>query len=103
MGNMMGKLFDDLKEGLDEAVAHAEGKPTQARARTVTIERSTIQATRLKTGLTQKQFASVLGAGIGTLRKWEQGQRAPSGAAARLLQIIAHRPGIVKEALGEEF
>lgn len=65
----MTKLFDDLKEGLEEAAAHARDKPTQARARMVTIERSAIQATRLKTGLTQKQFASVPGADIGTLRK----------------------------------
>jgi putative transcriptional regulator len=98
----MSRLFDDLKEGLSEALDHAGGKPVAARARAVTVARGEVKAARLKAGLTQEEFASVLGAGVATLRKWEQGQRRPSGAAARLIQIIAMKPGIVAEVLAME-
>ena len=96
----MSKLFEDLKAGLQEALNHAEGRPFKGRERTITIEPTEVQAVRQKTGMTQKQFAQTLGASLDTLRKWEQGTRTPSGAAARLIRLIAHRPSIVEEALG---
>ena len=96
----MSKLFTELKAGLEEALDHARGRPIAGRERTISIEKSEVRAARLKAGMTQKQFAVVLGASLDTLRKWEQGARAPSGAAARLIRIIAYRPSIVEEALG---
>ena len=96
----MSTLFADLKAGLEEALDHAHERSIVGYERTILVERSEIQAIRAKTGLTQKQFASVLGASLDTLRKWEQGTRVPSGAAARLIRIIAYRPTIVEEALG---
>ncbi len=45
---------------------------------------------RQKTGLSQSKFASLLGVSVRTLQDWEQGRRAPSGAARTLL-LIAHR------------
>ena len=96
----MSKLFTELKTGLEEALDHARGRPIAGRERTISIERSEVRAARLKAGMTQEQFAIVLGASVDTLRKWEQGARTPSGAAARLVRIIAFRPSIVEEALG---
>ena len=96
----MSKLFDDLKAGLEEALDHAQGRPFAGRERKVAIEASEVRAARLKSGMTQKQFSEVLGASVETLRKWEQGTRSPSGAAERLVRIIAYRPTIVSEALG---
>ena len=34
-------------------------------------------AARLKAGLTQQEFARVTGAWLGTVRKWERGERSP--------------------------
>jgi putative transcriptional regulator len=96
----MSRIFDELKEGLEQAIKHAEGSPSSTEIRERTFEATEIREARLKTGLTQQQFASVLGASVATLQKWEQGTRVPSGAAARLIKIIAYRPSIVKEALG---
>ena len=45
---------------------------------------------RQKTGLSQSKFASLLGVSVRTLQDWEQGRRAPSGAARTLL-LIAHK------------
>lgn len=45
---------------------------------------------RAKTGLSQAHFARLLGVSVRTLQDWEQGRRAPSGAARTLL-LIAHK------------
>ena len=45
---------------------------------------------RESTGLSQAKFASLLGVSVRTLQDWEQGRRAPSGAARTLL-LIAHK------------
>jgi putative transcriptional regulator len=52
---------------------------------------------RLKLGLTQTQFAQVLGVSKRTLEHWEQGRREPSGAAKTLLKIAESHPEILKE------
>ena len=41
---------------------------------------------REKTGLSQPRFAELLGVSVRTLQEWEQGRRAPSGAARTLLR-----------------
>ncbi len=54
-----------------------------------------VSAIREKTGLSQKQFARLLGVSVRTLQEWEQGRRAPSGAARTLLRIAAKNPRAV--------
>jgi putative transcriptional regulator len=54
-----------------------------------------VSAIREKTGLSQRQFAQLLGVSARTLQDWEQGRRAPSGAARTLLRIAAKHPGAV--------
>jgi putative transcriptional regulator len=47
---------------------------------------------REKTGLSQARFAELLGVSVRTLQEWEQGRRAPSGAARTLLLIADRNP-----------
>jgi putative transcriptional regulator len=49
------------------------------------------------TGLSQSRFASLLGVSARTLQEWEQGRRAPSGAARTLLMIAAKNPKALRE------
>ncbi|HXG72899.1 MAG TPA: helix-turn-helix domain-containing protein [Gemmatimonadaceae bacterium] len=51
-----------------------------------------IDTVREGTGLSQPRFAGLLGVSVRTLQEWEQGRRAPSGAARTLLLIAAQNP-----------
>lgn len=48
-------------------------------------------------GLSQTQFARLLGVSIRTLQQWEQGRRHPTGPARRLLAIAEKRPDVLLE------
>ena len=52
---------------------------------------------REKTGLSQARFAVLLGVSVRTLQDWEQGRRAPSGAARTLLLIASKNPKALLE------
>lgn len=43
---------------------------------------------RLKLGLSQSKMARACNTSIGTITKWDQGQRVPRGQAARLIEVL---------------
>lgn len=47
---------------------------------------------RRKTGMSQSEFAALLGVSVRTLQGWEQGRKRPSGAARKLLAIARTNP-----------
>ena len=67
--------------------------------RTSTVEMSPIAEARRKIGLSQAEFAKLLGVSPRTLQEWEQGRRQPSGAAKSLIAIAVKRPEVLKEIL----
>lgn len=56
------------------------------------IKVPSVASIREKTGLSQTRFAELLGVSVRTLQEWEQGRRAPSGAARTLLLIADKNP-----------
>ena len=56
-----------------------------------------IVSIRERTGLSQSRFAELLGVSVRTLQEWEQGRRAPSGAARTLLLIAERNPRALLE------
>jgi putative transcriptional regulator len=69
------------------------GKP--ARVHHVKVPK--IVEPRTRTGLSQQQFAAILGVSPRTLEGWEQGRRKPTGAARSLLTIARRRPEVLRE------
>ena len=59
--------------------------------------KSHVVRVRLKSGLSQAQFAAALGVSKRTLEQWEQGRRQPSGAAKQLLKIAERHPEVLIE------
>lgn len=56
---------------------------------------------RRKTGLSQSQFAALIGVSVRTLQGWEQGRKQPSGAARTLLAIASTNPKAVLAVAGK--
>ena len=73
---------DIWKEVLDSV---HEIKAGGGRRRAVASQ-TLVACARQKTGLSQNQFAVILGVSK-TLQQWEQGRREPSGAAKSLIKI----------------
>ena len=85
LGNKLLKSVNEMKAG---KAAHV-----------TRIATNEVAAARLKTGLTQKQFAQALQISSRTLQEWEQGRREPSGAGKALIQIAFRHPEVIREGL----
>ena len=90
---VMPKLFDDLQEGLNQAINYAEGK-CDVRLVTYTIEpvveysSDQIRKIRMEAMMTQRVFADFLGVSVKTVEAWERGRTHPTGPACRLMKIL---------------
>jgi len=67
-------------------------------ARVTAVEVSAATEARNRVGMSQSEFAKLLGVSVRTLQDWEQGRREPSGAAKTLLRIASQNPEAVKAA-----
>ena len=65
--------------------------------RRYTVESFPIVRAREKSGLTQAQFAGLLGVSVRTLQDWEQGRREPSGAAKTLIKVAELHPQVLRK------
>ena len=84
---------DVWQEVLDGARAIKAGKGKRVKVQ----PRSPIVRARLKSGLTQGQFADLLGVSRRTLEQWEQGRREPSGAAKTLIRVAERHPEVLRD------
>lgn len=91
--------YDSIRQGLNEALAFAEGQKTSARVHQVEVPTVDVAAIRASTGLSQGAFARSIGVAKGTLLNWEHGRRRPTGPAQVLLAMIAKKPSLVSELL----
>jgi putative transcriptional regulator len=94
---MKEELFEELVASIREAGAIHRGE--QKPSRVFKVEKPDTKAIRSAMGLTQTQFATLLGISVNTLRNWEQGRREPEGPARVLLLVAAHRPDAILESV----
>jgi putative transcriptional regulator len=93
-------LARDAKRDIGaELLASALEMKAGKKGRVHRISLSQVTQARAKSGLSQSQFARVLGVSPRTLQDWEQGRRKPSGAAQSLLSIAAKHPEVIREVL----
>ena len=83
-------VWQEVLQGVKE-IKGGGGKRTKAQPG------SQVAQVRLKSGLSQAQFAAALGVSKRTLEQWEQGRREPSGAAKQLLKIAERHPEVLIE------
>lgn len=97
----MSKLGESLLRGANQALAHARGAKTKAKAHKVVVPQHVdVRAIRVKLHLSRAQFANRYGFSVRTLEKWEQGVREPDGAARAYLVVIDRNHKAVEAALG---
>lgn len=97
------KLGQNLIQSLKDVTKYEKGRKN---LRTTTIEipdpapiwkKEEIQHIRKDVfHVSQPIFAAVLSVKPATIKAWEQGQKRPSGAANRLLQILSLQPKIIE-------
>lgn len=95
----MSEVYDSLMEGLNEALAFAQGEKTNAVVHQIEVPTVDVAAIRASTGLSQGAFARSIGVAKGTLLNWEHGRRHPTGPAQVLLAMLAKKPSLVSELL----
>lgn len=90
---MKHELFAELLESVREGGAILRGEKEAARR--TEIPTPAARQIREQSGLSQRDFATMMGISTGTLRNWEQGRRKPEGPARVLLTIVSKHPDIV--------
>ena len=98
---LSGKALAQFEAGRDiwQEVLDGVREIKAGGGRRTTIESdSPVARIRLKSGMSQAEFAAALGVSKRTLEQWEQGRREPSGAARQLLRIVDRHPEVLLEA-----
>ena len=83
---------DELGALLLESIRQAKAEQGVVREQTAVNE--AVEA-RQNVGLSQQEFAEILGVSVRTLQAWEQGKRNPSKAASVLLKIAKVEPKVL--------
>ena len=95
-GKALAKYEASRNIGEELLAAAREIKASKA-ARIHHFKMPEVLEVRMRSGLSQQQFADVLGVSRRTLEAWEQGRRKPTGAARSLLTIATRRPEVLRE------
>jgi len=93
MPSEMQKFQQDLLESVKQMRTGKAARVTQVRLPTAAEARAQV-------GLSQMDFANLLGVSARTLQDWEQGRREPTGAAKTLLRVAVSHPEVLLELRG---
>ena len=90
MPSEVKKFQADLLECVKQMRRGEAGRVTK-------VELPAAARARASVGLSQQDFAQLLGVSARTLQDWEHGRREPAGAARTLLRVAMKHPRILRE------
>jgi len=95
---MNKKQFAELLTGVQQMGQHMSGKKVTG-AKVTKIDDIKARKIRLAAGLSQTEFARLIGVPLKTLQNWEQNRTRPAGTARALLKIVQAIPKAAIKAL----
>jgi putative transcriptional regulator len=95
---MKKELFEELVESVKEGMAILRGEIEPSRV-FVVEKKPDVKSIRSRLGVSQSEFASLLGISVRTLENWEQGHRTPKGPARVLLKVAETHPEVIWEVV----
>lgn len=88
-------MSEELERFKRDLVKSAKQMRRGEAARVTRVKVPEAAEARSRTGLSQEQFARLLGVSARTLQDWEQGRREPTGAAKTLLRVANGHPEVL--------
>lgn len=82
----VGAMSDAEMREFDEMCLEPEPEPASP----------DVASLRLRSGLSERDFAAELGVSLSRLKAYEAGQRKPTGSTLRLLRLYERRPSLMK-------
>ena len=89
MPSEIQKFQNDLLESVMQMRRGQAAKVTEVKLPAAAEARASV-------GLSQQEFAILLGVSARTLQDWEQGRREPTGAAKTLLRVAVAHPEVLR-------
>ena len=94
------KIFEDLKQSLDDALAYEQGKKPPLRVTEFPdppkpLSPAQIRAIRKSFNVSQAVFARIINVSPNAVESWEQGVRRPREATLKLLTIAHQHPEVL--------
>jgi putative transcriptional regulator len=90
------KLDPEMKQFQADLLKSVQEMKTGRAARKTVVSVTRASEARTRVGLTQAEFAKLLGVSVRTLQDWEQGRREPTGAAQTLLRVAEQHPRVLR-------
>lgn len=90
----------DVAKFQEDLLASVQQMRRGQAARTTQVSVATAAEARARVGLSQQEFAALLGVSARTLQDWEQGRREPTGAAKTLLRVAVSHPDVLRALQG---
>ena len=101
----MSKLYEEIRKGLEEAIAFEQGDPDIV-SKTIVRKLKVapvpdytpkeIRDIRLRAAMTQSVFAACIGVTKKAVESWEGGRSHPDGAARRTLSLMNKNPNFAE-------
>ncbi|WP_115712843.1 helix-turn-helix domain-containing protein [Legionella sainthelensi] len=93
-------IGQEIIQGMEEAIEYIRGNKESVKVHKVEIPNEIdVREIRENLNLSRKEFADSFGFSPRTLQHWEQGDRAPHGAAKVLLLLLQREPATIAKIL----